>query len=136
VPRCRRAVRPSRPRPCPPARQAAVTALARIAAAGLPPGADAPTTTSGFQLLPTGEFAFGACIALARRAELSLDLQLYHLHRDLAAHAGMQVRLFSPLPLRWATGPATPPGRCKRCWAHPPPRHKPAWPLPCRTPRR
>ena len=122
-----------------PAADAARTTLARIAAGSLPPGADAPIPPSGFQLLPTGEFAFGARIALARRAEQSLDLQLYHLHRDqagrtllgelrdaaargvrvrllvddlyvaeiddllrdLAAHAGVQLRLFNPLPLRW-----------------------------------
>ena len=122
-----------------PASQTQVTALARAVAASLPPGADAPIPPSGFQLLPTGEFAYGARITLARRAEQSLDLQLYHLHRDqagltllrelrdaaargvrvrlllddlyaaeiddllrdIAAHAGVQVRLFNPLPLRW-----------------------------------
>ena len=57
-----------------PAADTARTTLARIAADSLPPGADAPTPPSGFQLLLTGEFAFGARIALARRAEQSLDL--------------------------------------------------------------
>ena len=124
-----------------PASQASATTLARIAAASLPPGADAPNPPSGFQPLPTGEFAFGARVALMARAERALDLQIYHLHRDqagmallrelrdaavrgvrvrllvddlyaveiddllcdLAAHAGVQVRLFNPLPLRWGT---------------------------------
>ena len=52
-----------------PASQTQVTALTRTVAASLPPGADSPTPPSGFQLLPTGEFAFGARIALSRRAE-------------------------------------------------------------------
>jgi len=64
------------------------TALARLAAASRPapdaPGADAP---SGFCLLPTGEFAFGARLGLVRRAQRGLDLQLYHLHHDQAGRA-------------------------------------------------
>jgi len=81
------------------------TALARLAEVSRPapgsPGADAP---SGFQLLPAGEFAFGARIALARRAQRALDLQLYHLQPDrsgrallrelrAAADRGVRVRL-------------------------------------------
>ena len=60
------------------------TALARVVAASRPAGATAP---SGFRLLPTGEHAFGARIALARRAERSVDMQTYHLHRDEAGRA-------------------------------------------------
>lgn len=60
----------------------ASTALARIAAASRPAG---ETAASGFQLLPTGEFAFNARIALVRQAERTLDMQTYHLQRD---HAG------------------------------------------------
>lgn len=60
------------------------TALAAIARASRPAGETAP---SGFRLLPTGEFAFGARIGLALRAERSLDVQTYHLHRDEAGRA-------------------------------------------------
>ena len=60
------------------------TTLARIAAASRPPEESAP---SGFRLLPTGEFAFNARIALARRAERALDLQCYHIQRDQAGRA-------------------------------------------------
>jgi putative cardiolipin synthase len=55
------------------------TALARAAAAGRPlerPG------QSGFRLLPEGQTAFDARIALARRAERSLDVQVYVLADD------------------------------------------------------
>ena len=58
------------------------TALARLASSSRPQGEAAP---SGFRLLPTGEFAFNARVALVRRAERSVDMQTYHLHRD---HAG------------------------------------------------
>lgn len=77
------------------------TALARIAAASRPATASA---RSGFRLLPTGEFALDARIALSRRAERSLDLQCYHIARDPtglsllrelrdAAARGVRVRL-------------------------------------------
>ena len=77
------------------------TPLARLAAASLPPAADGP---SGFRLLPTGEYAYGARTGLARRAARGLDLQLYHLHHDqaglallrelrAAADRGVRVRL-------------------------------------------
>lgn len=94
---------------------------------------------SGFRLLPTGEYALEARLALAARATRTLDLQIYHLHRDragravlralaeaaargvrvrlladdfyaaevedllagLAAHDGVEVRLFNPMSLRW-----------------------------------
>ncbi|WP_284616840.1 phospholipase D family protein [Aquabacterium humicola] len=82
-------------------RDTGATALARIAEASRPADAAAP---SGFRLLPTGEFAFDARIALVRRAERSLDLQCYHLQRDQsgrmllrelrdAALRGVRVRL-------------------------------------------
>lgn len=60
------------------------TALARISAASRPAGETAP---SGFRLLPTGEHAYGARIALMRQAERSVDLQAYHLHNDQAGRA-------------------------------------------------
>jgi putative cardiolipin synthase len=60
------------------------TMLARVAAASLQ--ADA-RGRSGFRLLPTGEFAFGARLALARHAERSVDVQVYHLHHDQAGRA-------------------------------------------------
>ena len=76
------------PRPAAEASQAlrdtAHTGLARIASASRPADAPAP---SGFRLLPTGEFAFNARLALARRAERSLDVQCYHLQRDHAGRA-------------------------------------------------
>ena len=59
---------------------------------------------SGFRLLPTGDFAFDARLALARRAERSLDVQYYQLANDSvglqflrelrdAARRGVRVRL-------------------------------------------
>ena len=57
------------------------TALARVAASSRPPDEVRP---SGFRLLPVGEFAFDARVALSRRAERSLDLQYYYIHRDEA----------------------------------------------------
>jgi cardiolipin synthase C len=59
------------------------TALSRVAASSRPSGA-AP---SGFQLLPVGEFAFDARVALARRAERSLDMQCYQIGGDEAGRA-------------------------------------------------
>jgi cardiolipin synthase C len=61
----------------------AETTLARVAAASRP-GQAAP---SGFQLLALGEFAFEARVALARRAERSLDVQCYYIGRDEAGRA-------------------------------------------------
>ena len=77
------------------------TLLGRLAAdslAGSGPG------EAGFGLLPVGEYAFDARIALARRAERSLDVQYYQIQRDsvglqflrelrLAAARGVRVRL-------------------------------------------
>ena len=60
----------------------ATTTLARLAASSRPAGQTAP---SGFGLLLEGEFAFDARMALLHRAERSLDLQYYTVHRD---HSG------------------------------------------------
>jgi putative cardiolipin synthase len=79
--------------------ETAATALGQIAATSLPAGAP-----SGFRLLPAGEFALDARLALIRRAERSIDLQAYHLHPDdtgrlvlrelrNAARRGVRVRL-------------------------------------------
>ena len=81
--------------------EVADTRLARIAAAALPP--DKPGL-SGFRLLPEGETAFNARIALARRAQKSLDVQYYLIQNDEvglqflrelrdAAARGVRVRL-------------------------------------------
>ena len=61
------------------------TALARLARESRPQDEVRP---SGFRLLPTGEFAFNARVALVRRAERSVDMQTYHLQRD---HAGRTI---------------------------------------------
>jgi putative cardiolipin synthase len=77
------------------------TRLARVAAASIP--AD-KRSLSGFRLLPEGETAFMARVALARRAEKSLDVQYYLVNRDEiglqflrelrdAAQRGVRVRL-------------------------------------------
>ena len=77
------------------------TLLGRLATASLDgsgPG------ESGFRLLPDGDYAFDARIALARRAERSLDVQYYQIQRDSvglqflrelrdAARRGVRVRL-------------------------------------------
>jgi putative cardiolipin synthase len=55
------------------------TGLARIAAASLASETDGK---SGFRLLFDGKPAFNARIALIRRAERSVDLQVYHLGAD------------------------------------------------------
>jgi putative cardiolipin synthase len=80
---------------------AASTALARLAAASRAADESQP---SGFRLLPDGAFAFEARVAMARRAEQTLDLQTYYLHHDEAglsllrelrdaAQRGVRVRL-------------------------------------------
>jgi putative cardiolipin synthase len=77
------------------------TALGTLAAASLE---QAGPGESGFRLLPTGDYAFDARITLARRAEMSLDVQYYHLEKDSvglqflrelrdAANRGVRVRL-------------------------------------------
>ena len=61
--------------PAPPVRaltNVADTALGRVATASLAPG---EPSLSGFRLLPEGETSFDARIALARRAQKSLDVQ-------------------------------------------------------------
>jgi cardiolipin synthase C len=77
------------------------TPLARIAAASRPAGESDP---SGFRLLPMGESAFSARVALAERATRTIDAQYYHIHADGAgklflrslrdaARRGVDVRL-------------------------------------------
>ena len=77
------------------------TDLGKLAAASLE---QADPGESGFRLLPTGDFALDARLALARRAERSLDVQYYHLANDSvglqflrelrdAAKRGVRVRL-------------------------------------------
>jgi cardiolipin synthase C len=60
------------------------TPLGRIAAASLAPAAGAD---SGFRLLPSGEMAFDARLALAEAATRSIDAQYYHVHADTAGAA-------------------------------------------------
>jgi putative cardiolipin synthase len=60
------------------------TPLARIAAASRPAGDNDP---SGFRLLPTGESAFSARLALCARALRTIDAQYYHIHDDEAGKA-------------------------------------------------
>jgi putative cardiolipin synthase len=75
------------------------TALGQVAANSLP----APGLT-GFRLLPVGSYALNTRLALARRAEVSLDVQYYVVHDDDtgryllralrdAAQRGVRVRL-------------------------------------------
>ena len=59
--------------------ETADTALGRLATASL---AGAPSGQSGFRLLPTGDYAFDARVALARRAERTLDVQYYQIAAD------------------------------------------------------
>ncbi len=57
----------------------AATGLAQIAAANTP---EDKRALSGFRLLPAGDQAFDARIALARRAQISLDVQYYLIAHD------------------------------------------------------
>ena len=69
-------------RPVPPThaiQDVASTQLARIAAQNAAPGA---AELSGFRLLPEAPFSFNARIALASRAEKSIDAQYYELRND------------------------------------------------------
>jgi len=59
----------------------ASTELARIAAAATP---DDKRHLSGFRVLPAGDHAFNARIALARRAQKTLDVQYYLIASDTA----------------------------------------------------
>jgi putative cardiolipin synthase len=79
-------------------RETVLGRLATTSLAGSAPG------ESGFRLLPTGDFAFDARVALIRRAERSLDVQYYQLQHDSvglqflrelaeAARRGVRVRL-------------------------------------------
>ena len=82
---------------------AAATTLGRIAdASRVESGSD--ETASGFRLLPSGEQAFDARIALVRRAEATIDVQYYLIASDTtglqflrelrdAAARGVRVRL-------------------------------------------
>ena len=63
------------------------TELARVAASSRPPDEVQP---SGFRLLPDGAFAFEARVALSRRAQQTLDLQYYYIHRDDAGRSLMR----------------------------------------------
>jgi putative cardiolipin synthase len=87
--------------PVPALTDVADTPLGRVATASLAPG---DPSLSGFRLLPEGETAFDARIALARRAQKSLDVQYYLIQdddiglqflRELrdAARRGVRVRL-------------------------------------------
>ena len=75
------------------------TSLGRIAS-HYSPGPD----QSGFRLMPLGKFSLDTRIQLARRAEVSLDVQYYHIENDEtgrwllralrdAAERGVRVRL-------------------------------------------
>jgi putative cardiolipin synthase len=79
-------------------RDTSLGVLATASLTGAGPG------ESGFRLLPTGDFALDARLALARRAERSLDVQYYQIQRDSvglrflrelrdAAGRGVRVRL-------------------------------------------
>src|SRR5437868_14286492 len=59
---------------------AANTTLGQIAAASLP--ASPAESLSGLRLLPDGDHAFDARIALARRAEKTIDAQYYLIASD------------------------------------------------------
>jgi cardiolipin synthase C len=76
------------PRIAPPASSAFTdtrdTPLGRIAAASL---TEMPGRDSGFRLLPSGEMAFDARLALAEAATRSIDAQYYHIHPDTAGAA-------------------------------------------------
>ena len=98
APACRAAcsARCRKPRPTSP-----TTKLAQIAAANTP---EDKRALSGFRLLPAGDQAFDARIALARRAEKTLDVQYYLIAHDAsglqflrelrdAAARGVRVRI-------------------------------------------
>jgi putative cardiolipin synthase len=85
------------------------TTLGRMVVESTPPDGH-----SGFRLLPLGSFSFDTRVQLARRAEVSLDVQYYHLENDDtgrfllrelrdAARRGVRVRLLID---DWYTGGA------------------------------
>ncbi len=87
--------------PAPAAQRLEDTALARIAAESTPPS---KRHLSGLRLLPAGDHAFDARLALARHAERTLDVQYYVIAGDAAgrqflgslrdaARRGVRVRL-------------------------------------------
>ena len=59
------------------------TPLAQVVDASMPAGTQGQ---SGFRILPTGDFAFDARLALAARAMKTLDAQYYQLHSDAVGH--------------------------------------------------
>jgi putative cardiolipin synthase len=63
------------------------TALAHIATASLPIAGTEAVAPSGLRLLPRGEFAFDARVAMAQHAERSIDAQYYQLQSDHAGRA-------------------------------------------------
>ncbi len=63
------------------------TALGRIALAS---GDDNPRNLSGIRLLASGEEAFDSLIAVADRAERTLDIQYYIIHQDESARILLQ----------------------------------------------
>lgn len=65
----------------------ASTALARLVASSRSADEAQP---AGFRLLPDGAVAFEARVALARRAEQTLDLQTYYLRGDVAGRSLMR----------------------------------------------
>ncbi|GAA4336161.1 phospholipase D family protein [Variovorax defluvii] len=80
------------------------TPLARIVRGSMPAVAVDTAGLSGFRLLPEAEFSFEARVALIRRAQMSLDVQYYHIQHDEvgllflrelrdAAARGVRVRL-------------------------------------------
>lgn len=84
-----------------PTADVSATPLARVAAASM---RHAQPDSSGFRLLPNGDQAFDARLALAEAAQRSIDAQYYHVHDDAigvaflrslqqAAHRGAHVRL-------------------------------------------
>ncbi len=95
------------------------TPLARIAAADAPPAAQG---LSGLRLMPEGPTAFNARIALARRAQKSIDAQYYILQDDATGLAFLrELRDARPgaecaCACWWTT--CTRPARmnCMHCW--------------------
>src|SRR5271167_4018081 len=63
------------------------TTLGRIALASAD---DNPRNLSGIRLLASGEEAFDSLIALADRAERTLDIQYYIIHQDESARILLQ----------------------------------------------
>ena len=59
------------------------TPLARLVVASTP---EAQRGLSGFRILPTGDYALDARLALARRAVRSIDAQYYQVHSDAVGH--------------------------------------------------